>query len=125
MSLCGLSSGSSTFGIGMACLGAIAGILHKSEDISNWFRHLFPKAPYDVSITYPSVVPSNLKYFYDSEGLGKRQSLYWFQAKVRNRTRETFSLDLRFTLVPGDCKFVVLESEDPIVKQKSKRSARR
>lgn len=98
----------------LACLGAIAGILKKSDDISGWLRREFPKNPYDVSVTFPHVVPANLKYYYDSEGLGSQQSLYWFRAKVQNRTRESLYLELSFTLLPSDCRFVVLESKDPV-----------
>ena len=97
----------------LAFLAVIAGILGKSEEIFGWFRRQFPQDPYVVEVSSASLVPSYLKYYYDAEGLGKQQSLYWFRAKVQNKTRDSLYLEVSFTLVPSDCKFVVLSSKDP------------
>lgn len=98
----------------VALLGGVAGILKNSEEISSWIRRQSPKDSYEVRVKYANVVPSYLKYYYDAEGLGKKQSLYWFRATLDNRTNKSLYLALSFRLLPSDCKFVVLESKDPV-----------
>ena len=97
----------------LAFLVVIAGILSNSEQIGSWIGRQFSKDPYVVKVSTASVVPSYLKYYYDEEGLAKEQSLYWFRAKVENKTRESLYLEVSFTLVPGDCNSVSLLSKDP------------
>ncbi len=97
-----------------AIVASIAGLLTKSEDISKLFRTVFPKDPYVVEVSHADVVPSYLKYYYDNEGLRKEESLYWFRAKMQNKTRESLTLEVSFDIIPGDCKFVVLTKENPI-----------
>ncbi len=57
-----------------ALLGIVAAIAGIAGHFATWRQQLFPKLPYEFVETHAQVVPSNLKYHYDSEGLGKRES---------------------------------------------------
>ena len=98
----------------LTVMGAIAGAIKYSEDIGAWIQKIFPKPMCTVDVRYPSVVPTHLKYYYDSEGLGKEESLYWFHIKAQNKTRESLTLNVSFAMVPTDCAYVVLKSKDAV-----------
>jgi hypothetical protein len=95
-------------------LAAVATILMNATKIQTWYEAEFPQDPYVVEISKPTIVPSYLHYFYEAEGLGAQESLYWFHEKVQNKTRQSLNLEIFFTLQPSDCHYVSLESEDPI-----------
>jgi len=96
----------------LVLMTTLVGILRNSQEVSTWFRDIFPKDPYIVEVTYPSVVPIYLKYYYDAEGLGQQESLYWFRIKAHNNTRASLFLEVSFVLHPGDCNFVVLKNKE-------------
>lgn len=95
-------------------LGVVVTILSNATKIQAWYRAQFPQDPYVVVVSKPTIVPSYLHYYYAAEGLGARESLYWFHEKVQNKTRETLNLEIFFTLQPSDCNYVVLESGGPV-----------
>jgi hypothetical protein len=95
-------------------LGVVVAILINATKIHTWYQGQFPQDPYVVEISKPSIVPSYLHYYYAAEGLGAQESLYWFHEKVQNKTRGLLNLEIFFTLQPGDCHYVSLESESPI-----------
>jgi len=96
-----------------ALLAAIALILTQVQGISSSLFGLYhkmfpPSAPYDVTATYPTDVPSYLRYYYLDEGFGKQESLHWFRAVMHNETRQPITLVVSFDLAPIDCEFVQL-----------------
>ena len=99
-------------------LGALAVIVTKATTIATTietlYRAEFPLDPYAVEVSKPEIVPSYLHYFYGAEGLGARESLYWFHERVQNKTRGPLNLQIVFTLEPSDCNYVVLEGGGPI-----------
>ncbi|MGI9102248.1 MAG: hypothetical protein ACR2IF_07360 [Terriglobales bacterium] len=97
-----------------AAVATIAGILSQGQAIwstlSGWYRGISPPPiPYEVTATFPSGVPSYLRYYYLDEGLGKDQSLHWFRASMRNKSRNRITLAVLFTLDPLDCEFVQMK----------------
>jgi hypothetical protein len=84
-----------------------------SRAISTWWKGHSSSSSYIVEeVSYPEVVPSYLRYYYEAEGLGEKESLHWFRAKMRNNTRERLNFVGSFDLFPINCEFVQLRKGD-------------
>jgi hypothetical protein len=104
----------------LALLTIIAGIITQWGTISSSLGLKKKKASsYAVEeVSYPDVVPSYLRYYYEAEGLGKQENLHWFRAKMKNKTGERLTFLGTFDLFPINCQFVQLqrgETPEPYV----------
>jgi hypothetical protein len=98
----------------LALLTAIVGLIPQLPNISKWVKRQISSGPYKVfePVSSPKVIPSYLTGYYEDEGLGAPEKLYWFRSNVTNKTGGELALEITFKLDSAHCEFVSINQSD-------------